>query len=170
MCKKESSTIYFDSSESPSLSNRSQSEDDLLNVMNNPLHKREGNIIMQQEENVAPNNPHSKSLLDLKYMLGNPFLEPLSAELRQQLTGDSSTRCISIRNLRKEFECIASHTSSEKRVAVADLNMDLFEGQVTVLLGHNGAGKSTTIGMLVGLVSPTSGTAIMPGGYAINRE
>ena len=82
-------------------------------------------------------------------MLGNPFLEPVPAEL---FTGDSN------------FDCIASPSGREKRVAVADLNMDLFEGWVTVLLVHNGAGISTTIGMLVGLVSPTSGTAIMSGG------
>ena len=91
----------------------------------------------------------------MKYMLGNPFLEPVPAEL---FTGDSN------------FDCIASPSGREKRVAVADLNMDLFEGWVTVLLVHNGAGISTTIGMLVGLVSPTSGTAIMPGGYTINHE
>jgi ABC-type multidrug transport system ATPase subunit len=28
------------------------------------------------------------------------------------------------------------------RIAVDRLNLDLFEGQVTVLLGHNGAGQS----------------------------
>ena len=123
--------------------------------MSNPLHKREANMIMQLEENVVPNSSHSDGLLDLKYMLGNPFLEPVPAEL---FTGDSN------------FDCIASTSGREKRVAVADLNMDLFEGWVTVLLGHNGAGISTTIGMLVGLVSPTSGTAIMPGGCTINHE
>jgi len=84
----------------------------------------------------------------------------------QQLASDSTNKCISIRGLRKEFGSLASGT--EKRVAVADLNMDLFQGQVTVLLGHNGAGKSTTIGMIVGLIPPTSGNAIMPGGFSIN--
>ena len=147
-----------------------QSDADVLDAMNNPLYERKYNTVTQLEENVFPNNFHPEEQLDLQYMLDNPYLEPLPAELRQQLTDDSNMRCISIRNLRKEFGSITSSSASEKRVAVADLNMDLFQGQVTVLLGHNGAGKSTTIGMLVGLVPPTSGTAVMPGGYTINRE
>ena len=30
--------------------------------------------------------------------------------------------------------------------------------EITVLLGHNGAGKSTTMSMLTGMVSPDSGS------------
>jgi ATP-binding cassette subfamily A (ABC1) protein 3 len=61
------------------------------------------------------------------------LLEPVSSELSQQMSDD---RCILIRNLRKVYA-----TTSEDRVAVDCLNMEIFEGQVTVLLGHNGAGK-----------------------------
>jgi ABC-type multidrug transport system ATPase subunit len=39
----------------------------------------------------------------------------------------------------------------------------MFSGQITALLGHNGAGKSTTISMLTGLISPDAGTAIVEG-------
>jgi ABC-type multidrug transport system ATPase subunit len=42
---------------------------------------------------------------------------------------------------------------------VAGINLDIYEGQITALLGHNGAGKTTLISMLTGLISPTSGTA-----------
>lgn len=41
--------------------------------------------------------------------------------------------------------------------AVRDLSFSLQPGQVFGLLGPNGAGKSTTVGMLLGLVRPTSG-------------
>ena len=37
-------------------------------------------------------------------------------------------------------------------MAVNDLNVDMLEEQITVLLGHNGAGKSTTMFMLSGTV------------------
>lgn len=46
---------------------------------------------------------------------------------------------------------------------IADLSLDLYEGQITALLGHNGAGKTTLINMLTGLMPPTSGTATIRG-------
>lgn len=42
--------------------------------------------------------------------------------------------------------------------AVKGLNLAIKPGTITGLLGGNGAGKSTTIGMLLGLLTPTSGT------------
>lgn len=36
------------------------------------------------------------------------------------------------------------------RQAVKDLTMNMFESQITVLLGHNGAGKTTSLSMLTG--------------------
>lgn len=50
-----------------------------------------------------------------------------------------------------------------KQVAVHNLNLEMSEGEITVLLGHNGAGKTTTMSMLTGMISPTSGTAIVNG-------
>lgn len=49
------------------------------------------------------------------------------------------------------------------RTAVEGLNLNMYEDQITVLLGHNGAGKTTTMSMLTGMISPTSGTAIVNG-------
>lgn len=50
-----------------------------------------------------------------------------------------------------------------KSTVVNQLNLNMYEDQITVLLGHNGAGKSTTISMLTGMFSPTSGTAFLDG-------
>ncbi|KYB25231.1 ATP-binding cassette sub-family A member 3-like Protein [Tribolium castaneum] len=47
--------------------------------------------------------------------------------------------------------------------AVKDLNLEMYEGHITALLGHNGAGKSTTMSMICGMCLPTSGTAIVNG-------
>jgi ABC-2 type transport system ATP-binding protein len=43
------------------------------------------------------------------------------------------------------------------RVAVADLTLTVPRGEIFGLLGHNGAGKSTAIGVMLGQVWPTSG-------------
>ena len=44
-----------------------------------------------------------------------------------------------------------------QRLAVADLTLQVPAGEIYGLLGHNGAGKSTAIGMMLGQVWPTSG-------------
>jgi ABC-2 type transport system ATP-binding protein len=43
-------------------------------------------------------------------------------------------------------------------VAVRELNLEVAPGQVYGLLGPNGTGKSTTLKIILGLVSPSSGT------------
>jgi len=55
---------------------------------------------------------------------------------------------ISARQLTKSFGAVA---------AVKNITFDVMAGSCTGLLGGNGAGKTTTIGMIMGLVSPTSG-------------
>ncbi|XP_071439608.1 phospholipid-transporting ATPase ABCA1-like isoform X2 [Hetaerina americana] len=49
--------------------------------------------------------------------------------------------------------------SSNKKVALRDLNLNFYQDQITSFLGHNGAGKTTTISILTGLFPPSSGTA-----------
>ena len=36
------------------------------------------------------------------------------------------------------------------QIAVNKLNLNMYDGQITALLGHNGAGKTTTMFMLTG--------------------
>ena len=43
--------------------------------------------------------------------------------------------------------------------AVNGINLKMYNGQIFALLGHNGAGKSTTISMLTGLLSASTGEA-----------
>ncbi|MEM9915608.1 MAG: ABC transporter ATP-binding protein [Planctomycetota bacterium] len=49
------------------------------------------------------------------------------------------------------------------RPAVEDLSLTVKRGEVYGLLGHNGAGKSTTLGMLLGQVFPDTGTVRLNG-------
>lgn len=55
---------------------------------------------------------------------------------------------LSIHNLTKHFGRIR---------AVNNLSLDINRGQVFGMLGPNGSGKTTTLGMLMGVVNPTAG-------------
>jgi ABC-2 type transport system ATP-binding protein len=55
---------------------------------------------------------------------------------------------IELRNVTKKFA---------GRIAVDDLSFTVPRGEIFGMLGHNGAGKSTAIGMMLGQVWPTSG-------------
>ena len=48
-------------------------------------------------------------------------------------------------------------------VAVRDLDLQIFKGEVFGVLGPNGSGKTTTIRMLCGLLAPSEGTAVVAG-------
>ena len=54
-------------------------------------------------------------------------------------------------------------------VAVSSVSFKVAKGEIFGFLGANGAGKSTTIRMLCGLLSPTSGEAVV-GGYSVGDQ
>jgi len=54
-------------------------------------------------------------------------------------------------------------------LAVDDLSFEVREGEIFGFLGANGAGKSTAIRMMCGLLRPTSGTAVI-GGIDVARD
>eukprot|EP00898_Chlorokybus_atmophyticus_P008904 jgi/Chlat1/9014/Chrsp94S08294 len=49
------------------------------------------------------------------------------------------------------------------KVAVNDLDLNIYSGHITALLGHNGAGKTTAISILTGLTPPTAGDCLIHG-------
>ena len=71
-------------------------------------------------------------------------------------------KCIQVKNLTKSF--------SGRRV-VDNLSLEVTKGEVFALLGHNGAGKSTTIDLILGLKTPDQGSARILGmNAAKNRK
>lgn len=60
----------------------------------------------------------------------------------------SDQAVIRTEGLTKRFKCI---------MAVDNLNLTVSRGEIFGFLGPNGSGKTTTIGMLLGLIGPTSG-------------
>lgn len=65
-----------------------------------------------------------------------------------------SGMAIEVRNLTKRFGTFT---------AVDDVSFDVHRGEIFGFLGANGAGKSTTIRMLCGLLPPSGGTALVAG-------
>ena len=67
---------------------------------------------------------------------------------------------IEVNNLTKQFG---------KFTAVDDISFKVKKGEIFGFLGANGAGKSTTIRMLCGILEPTSGDALVSG-YSVKNE
>jgi len=65
-----------------------------------------------------------------------------------------SNTIIEVNNLVKQFK---------NSLAVNNLSFKINKGSIVGLLGPNGCGKTTTIGMMLGLIKPTSGTVVING-------
>ncbi|MFN7224558.1 MAG: sugar ABC transporter ATP-binding protein [Paracoccaceae bacterium] len=61
---------------------------------------------------------------------------------------------LSLRGISKSFPGVK---------ALSEVQLDLFAGQVTALIGENGAGKSTIVKVLTGVYQPDAGTIIIEG-------
>ncbi|XP_075850815.1 ATP-binding cassette sub-family A member 10 isoform X2 [Microcebus murinus] len=73
--------------------------------------------------------------------------EPVSPEFHEK-------EAIRIRNIKKEY-----NGKPGKIEALQGIFLDIYEGQITAILGHSGAGKSTLLNILSGLSISTEGSA-----------
>lgn len=88
---------------------------------------------------------------------------------------------IEVKNLVKQYKIIEKQDrllgyfknlikpQYKKIIAVNNINFEIEEGELVGYIGENGAGKSTTIKMLTGLLTPTSGE-IMVNGLVPNEK
>jgi len=66
--------------------------------------------------------------------------------------------------MNKETIIVDGLTKQFKNIlAVKNISFKIGKGKIIGLLGPNGCGKSTTIGMMLGLIKPSSGTVIING-------
>ncbi|KAL0951946.1 hypothetical protein HGRIS_008597 [Hohenbuehelia grisea] len=87
---------------------------------------------------------------------------------RSQAQSDiSPDTAISVRNLNKTFSTSLLGRSKGLVTAVEDLSFDIPKFGIFVLLGSNGAGKSTSLSIIGGLAGRTSGSITFEGG--VNR-
>jgi len=64
------------------------------------------------------------------------------------------TNSIEVINLSKKYK---------SKNAVSNINFKIGENEIVGLLGPNGCGKTTTIGMILGLLKPTTGEVLING-------
>ncbi len=72
-----------------------------------------------------------------------------------------SSSIIEVNNVTKQFK---------NSLAVKNLSFKINKGTIIGLLGPNGCGKTTTMGMMLGLIKPTSGTVFINGQNIENEK
>ena len=65
--------------------------------------------------------------------------------------------------MQNSIEVINLSKSYKSKQAVNNINFKISENEIVGLLGPNGCGKTTTIGMILGLLKPTSGQVLING-------
>lgn len=89
-----------------------------------------------------------------------PAMTPAIGPATTPAVGPARAPAIKVEGLTKKFGAFT---------AVDDLSFEVEQGEIFGFLGANGAGKSTTIRMLVGLLEPSGGRAAV-GGYDVVRQ
>jgi len=73
--------------------------------------------------------------------------------MADEAVADDKTLCLSARDLTKVY-----HTGEVAVHALRGVDLDIYEGEILVLLGPSGSGKSTLLNILGGLDVPTAGS------------
>ncbi|MFB6506854.1 MULTISPECIES: ATP-binding cassette domain-containing protein [unclassified Streptomyces] len=103
----------------------------------------------------SPGAPGSPEAVDVPEAVGNPGTSDDTRTGDNPRTGDGPAAVIETRGLTKRYR--------GGQLAVDGLDLSVPAGSVFGFLGPNGSGKTTTIRMLMGLITPTAGTARLLG-------
>ncbi|NXK32936.1 ABC8B protein, partial [Piprites chloris] len=87
-----------------------------------------------------------RSTANPEELLGDE-VEPVPPEFRGK-------EAIRLHNIKKAYK-----KKDKKTEALRGLSLNIYEGQITALLGHSGAGKTTLLNVLSGLTFPSEGSA-----------
>ncbi|XP_008492894.2 ATP-binding cassette sub-family A member 10 isoform X1 [Calypte anna] len=88
---------------------------------------------------------------------------PITATNPEEFLGDDTEpvppeflgkEAIRLHNVKKTYK-----KKDKKTEALRGLSLNIYEGQITALLGHSGAGKTTLLNVLAGLTLPSAGSA-----------
>src|SRR5262245_52117848 len=103
--------------------------------------------------------------LNLGMRIADRGLETLSpirhkfSSVVQNLESEIHTRpAVSCRSVTKEFGA-----NGTKTFALRGVDLDINDGQLTLLVGPSGCGKTTLISLVAGLLNPTQGEVVVLG-------
>ena len=65
--------------------------------------------------------------------------------------------------MKKPLEVIGLSKAYNKKEAVKDVSFKVNQNEIIGILGPNGCGKTTTIGMILGLLKPSKGKVLING-------
>ncbi|CAC9461754.1 ATP-binding cassette protein subfamily A, member 6 [Leishmania infantum JPCM5] len=82
----------------------------------------------------------------------------------EEITEGGADYAVCATGLRKEYS-----RGGKRFVAVNNLYWGMREGEISVLLGHNGAGKTTVLNMMTGMVEPDAGDCYINGSSVRNE-
>ncbi|KAM3848198.1 ATP-binding cassette sub-family A member 9-like [Vipera latastei] len=94
--------------------------------------------------------PYTRDVPTNEQSRGNIFsenIEPVPPEF-------DGKEAIRLNDIKKTYK-----VENTKTEALRGLSLDIYEGQITAVLGHSGAGKTTLLHILAGFCKPTDGSA-----------
>ena len=68
-----------------------------------------------------------------------------------------------------EVNYLTKRYAGSHKLDLNDVSFTVGQGEIVGLLGHNGAGKSTIMGIMLGMVRPDSGEVLF-GGHSVQRH
>jgi len=104
-------------------------------------------LMKKKKRDVLPHENQTNDSITKTHVDNPENFEAVDPTLKTQ---DDRSESIQVKHLRKVY--------SNSKVAVQGVTYNMYKGQIFALLGHNGAGKTSTINMITGLYPSTSGT------------
>ncbi|KAL2613896.1 hypothetical protein R1flu_025588 [Riccia fluitans] len=149
-------TFYLDQVLSTSGSGMRKHPLFFLGCSRNPRDKPSSKAVIDEERSLSTSSPNVFRGIEMEKM------DVLAERTRvEELRRRSNNTCaIVCDNLRKIYP---GTDGNRNNYAVRGVSLAVEKGECFGMLGPNGAGKSTTINMMVGLISPTSGSAYIHG-------